>query len=222
VFYHGLDLGQSGDPSALAALEQTRRADGLHVYAVRGLERWLGVPYVAAPGQPSLVETTRQRIALTPGCQLVADRTGVGRAEVDAFRAAGFPCAVWGVTITAGHEARQEGLDCWVPKKDLVGVVRTLLESGRLTITASLKLARTLADELRNFRVKITAAANETFGEWRTGQHDDLVLSVALAAWLGERFPAWGPGDISSGDSGFRAELEAALGPTPDLDNVEW
>jgi hypothetical protein len=45
-----------------------------------------------------------------------------------------------------------------------------------------------------DFQVKITAAANEVFGVWREGQHDDLVLAVAIAAWLAERMR---PPDIS-------------------------
>jgi hypothetical protein len=51
------------------------------------------------------------------------------------------------------------------------------------------RVAATLVRELQNFQVKITAAANETFGVWRDGQHDDLVLAVALASWWGERNP---------------------------------
>jgi hypothetical protein len=35
--------------------------------------------------------------------------------------------------------------------------------------------------------VKITLAAHETFGAWREGQHDDLLLAAALAGWWAER-----------------------------------
>jgi hypothetical protein len=35
--------------------------------------------------------------------------------------------------------------------------------------------------------VKLTASANEAFGGWRETDKDDLVLAVAMAAWLGER-----------------------------------
>src|SRR5262249_20623470 len=44
-----------------------------------------------------------------------------------------------------------------------------------------------LAKEMQAFRVKITTTGNETFEAWRERDHDDLVLAVALAAWLGER-----------------------------------
>jgi hypothetical protein len=47
--------------------------------------------------------------------------------------------------------------------------------------------AATLVKELHNFQVKITAAANEVFGTWRHGVHDDLVLAAALACWQAER-----------------------------------
>jgi hypothetical protein len=49
--------------------------------------------------------------------------------------------------------------------------------------------AETLETELQNFRVKITAAANETFGAWRERDHDDLVLALALAVWHAEKQP---------------------------------
>jgi hypothetical protein len=40
--------------------------------------------------------------------------------------------------------------------------------------------------------VKITPATNEVFGAWREGQHDDLVLAVAIAVWQAERrMEAW-------------------------------
>ena len=46
---------------------------------------------------------------------------------------------------------------------------------------------QTLVRELAEFQVKFTPAANEVFGVWREGAHDDLVLAVAVAAWAGER-----------------------------------
>ncbi len=43
--------------------------------------------------------------------------------------------------------------------------------------------AGVLLRELADFRVSITAKANETFGAGSHGGHDDLVLAVALAVW---------------------------------------
>ena len=46
-----------------------------------------------------------------------------------------------------------------------------------------------LVKELLNFRVKINiSTAHDSYEAWREGDHDDLVLSVALSCWAGERF----------------------------------
>ncbi len=35
--------------------------------------------------------------------------------------------------------------------------------------------------------MKITLAGNDTYEAWREGDHDDLVLAAAMAAWYGEK-----------------------------------
>jgi hypothetical protein len=46
----------------------------------------------------------------------------------------------------------------------------------------------TLVQELLAFRVKIDPlTAHDSYGAWREGAHDDLVLAVAVAAWYGQR-----------------------------------
>jgi hypothetical protein len=199
--YVGLDLGQVSDYTALAVL----RRDGVApkpAYGLEHLQRVRGMAYVGTPQAPGVVEAVKARLVAEPalcGCHMAVDRTGVGRPVVDAFRAAGLPCALWAVTLTAGQDVRQEGLDLWVPKKDLVGAAQALLSSGRLVLDSKLSLAETLRTELKNFAVKVTAAGNETFASWREGQHDDLVFAVALACWLAERFPPFVRGSVVSG-----------------------
>jgi hypothetical protein len=94
------------------------------------------------------------------------------------------------VTITSGDaETHEEGR--WdrlrVPKRNLVSVVQVLLQSQRLRIVPRLKDAKTLVDELKTFTVKVTAAGNDTYGNWRDGEHDDMVLATALAVWYAEK-----------------------------------
>jgi hypothetical protein len=195
-YFAGLDLGQQQDFTALAVLEQTfapdpeKKGASVRHYACRHLERFpLGTPYPAlVPRLRRLVSAGRLR-----GCTLVVDQTGVGRAVVDVLRAARLLVPVCAVTITGGYAVTgaADG-STHVPKQELVGTLQVLLQSRRLKIAQALAEARTLEQELANFRVKITAALNETFGAWREGQHDDLVLAVALAAWRGEREPVGG------------------------------
>lgn len=183
-FFLGLDLGQSSDYTALCVLE--RISDGKEAaYHVRHLERVRNVSY------PQIVNKTTeimQSPALHDQAALVVDQTGVGAPVVDLFRQAGLNPV--GVLIHGGDKASREG-DTWrVPKRDLVGSLQVLFQSERLKISKKLPLASTLQAELLNFKVKIDPiTAHDSYSAWREQDHDDLVLSVALAAWWGEHLP---------------------------------
>jgi hypothetical protein len=193
-FFVGLDLGQAQDYTALAVLQRplVHRSDPPSLrrpaYALRHLHRFLlGTPY------PEVVKAVLGLLRMPPltGSVLVIDQTGVGRPVVDLL-ADGLrdrvTCTFFPITITAGHEATLgEGGGLRVPKKELVAAVQVLLQSRRLHVARSLADAPVLVRELENFRVKVTASAHETVEAWRERDHDDLVLAVALAAWMGER-----------------------------------
>lgn len=183
----GLDLGQTTDFTALAVLERQAppAASVKPDYALRHLRRFpLGTAYtdiVPAVG-------TVRRSELLGEAPLVVDQTGVGRAVVDMLRQSA--SGVIPVTITGAHATTVTGDGSYhVPKKELITALQVVLQGRRLQIARSLPDAATLVRELQQFQVKITAAANETFGVWRDGQHDDLVLAVALACWWSERVP---------------------------------
>jgi hypothetical protein len=108
----------------------------------------------------------------------------VGAAVVDMLRgSAGLTFDA--VTITGGDTQSKAGYGNYrVPKRDLVGGLQVLLQSGRLKIASSLEHAETLRAELLNFRVKINlATGHDSYEAWREGDHDDLVLAAALAVW---------------------------------------
>jgi chitodextrinase len=90
------------------------------------------------------------------------------------------------ITITGGDQVTRDGRDTRVPKRDLVGVVQALLQTGRLRIAPDMPLTSVLLAELQNFKATISAAGHDSYGagaDWRAGNNDDLVLAVALAAW---------------------------------------
>lgn len=180
-FFVGLDLGQSQDYTALSILEYVGG-----MYYARHLERVRGVTY------PDIVNKVTKIMAspvLEDGAFLVVDQTGVGVPVVDLLRQEGLrPIAV---SIHGGDKATQDGNNWRVPKRDLVGVLQVLLQTGRLKVASKLKQGPVLQTEMLNFRVKIDpVTAHDSYSAWRESDHDDLVLSVALAAWLGERCAA--------------------------------
>ena len=73
----------------------------------------------------------------------------------------------------------------------VTATLQALLSSGRLKIAAELPLAEVLKRELLHFKVKITVAGNETFEAWRERDHDDLVLALALALYVGSFPPVY-------------------------------
>jgi hypothetical protein len=206
-YFVGLDLGQVSDFSALAVVGRSERfscgcGEGLLAlgrggdrtcptcggaraahYAVRYLKRWpLGTSY------PQIVRDVAELLERPPlsGCQLAVDATGVGRAVVDLFRQARLPAQLVPITITAGHQATYQRDGWHVAKKHLAGAMQVLLQNQRLKVS-EVPERETLLKELRNFRVKVTAAANEIYEAWRESDKDDLVLAVALPCWLAER-----------------------------------
>jgi hypothetical protein len=199
-YFIGLDLGQAQDFTAVAVLTRPRLhgnergADKTPPYDVPHLHRFpLGTPY------PAIVASMIELLSAPPlrGCMFVVDQTGVGRAVVDMLTEAmkgKVNCSFCPITITGGQEVtRSETKQLRVPKKELVGCLQVLLQTRRLRVAKALPDAAVLVRELETFRVKITDAANETFGAWREGQHDDLLLAVALAAWMGEETLPEGP-----------------------------
>lgn len=183
-YYVGLDLGQVQDYSALAVLEWLPKE---YSYAVRHLRRFpLGTPY------PQICHEVRALVLRPPlvgKVQLVVDATGVGRPVLDIFRKAQLGHGVIGISIHGGDNvSREPAVSGYrVPKRDLVSNLQLLFQARRLKISKDLPEAEVLAQELRSFRVQITESGNDTYGAWRSGEHDDLVLAVSLAAWLGER-----------------------------------
>jgi hypothetical protein len=189
LYFSGLDLGQAQEFTALAVLERTKVPDpdlydrSPYQYAVRHLERFpLGTPYTQVCGrlaemlgEPPLRDSV-----------LVVDQTAVGRPVVHMLRRAGLRAAVRAVAITGGQRATLEGGVWLVPKKELVSTLQLLLQERRLKVSPALPEAATLARELAEFKIK-APPAGDVPELWREGPHDDLVLAVAIAAWLGER-----------------------------------
>lgn len=173
------------DPYVLPALLEFNREIGRPPnppLELRYLDRLpLGTSY------PAVSEYVGELLATPPLSEtptaLIVDATGVGAGVVDIMDHAGLrPIPVM---ITGGDSVQSRApLPGWrVPKRELIGSVQVLLQSGQLKIAEELPHAQTLRRELETFRVKVTSSANETYESWRERDHDDLVLAVAMAVW---------------------------------------
>jgi hypothetical protein len=205
-FIVGVDLGQSNDYTAIAVVERTPVAP--HSYAVRHLERTRGKPYPDIISEVAALATRRE---LAEKCSVIVDKTGVGTPIFDALRKMEMGVPLYALTITGGSTVTPDP-DGWrVPKRDIVSALVVLLESGRLQFAKKLALADTFVLELQNFRVKITAAGNDTYEALTEGTHDDLVLAVGLACWAGE----FGHLEVL-GQPSIEEEIRAKMPPSND------
>jgi hypothetical protein len=193
IYFAGLDLGQKQDPTPLAVVEWTEFAGAWDAAAfehrketslgLRYLERMpLGTPYPEVVYRVGCMMRSRQ-LAGGEGRHLVVDGTGVGPAVVDLLRQEDLQSKMWPVTITGGDTERFADDYYRVPKRDFIVGLQVLMQQGGLQIAEGMKEGATLVKEMAEMRVKISGSGNEQFGAWRNGEHDDLVLAVAMACW---------------------------------------
>ena len=190
-YFVGLDLGQSRDHTAIAAVERAELTGEWDPMAfawrkvaalrLRYLERMpLGVLY---PQMVARVRQVLQHPGLAGRCTLVVDSTGVGRPVVDLLYEAKLGCSITAVTITGGEGETAAGGYHGVPKRDLIIGLQVLLQQRKLQIAADLEHGPLLVKEMSEMQVRVTPAGKEQYGTWREGQHDDLTFAVALACW---------------------------------------
>lgn len=183
-FVVGLDLGQSQDYTAIAVVEAPLSSGGLPAAAlhVRHLERLpLGTSYPSVARRVADLMSTPPLTADTP---LIVDATGVGMPVVEMISEYDLSPIPLMITGGAAPTCDPTGI-LRVPKRDLVSVVLVPLQGGTLKFAAGLPELDTLVKELLAFKVKIDVkTAHDTYGAWREGTHDDLVLATAIACWF--------------------------------------
>ena len=180
----GVAVGHRRHPTGLAVVEDERRKEGgrrsWDHYLVRHLERLpAGTPYPAvAERLAGVVEILADRGARSP-CAYV-DATGSGEPLVELIRHVVRRCRVFGVYFTHGDRRSEEGNVIQLGKAYLVARLKILLETGQLHLPRTQE-AETLAQDLVEYEVEISEDANDRYGAFRVGRHDDLVTALGLA-----------------------------------------
>ncbi len=193
-FFLGLDIGQLRDPSAITVIER------LHLYSdqrdrvtwnfleswqhrVRHMERVpLMTPYRQIVDRAVEIVQKLKGATGTRSIELVVDATAVGQPIVEMLRSARPECTLVPVTITGADSISSSGDTYRIPKRDLMNRLHVMLEDNVIRIPKRTPELDHFRDEFRSFRLHLTPAGHDKYSA--TGDdHDDLVLSLALAAW---------------------------------------
>lgn len=195
----GVDLALLSDHTAITVLERTTEpGPDPTSWLTMHLERMpKGTPHpeiidhlvdilgrLTGSAGPAPVKRSEQRMTRRRMLSVAVDATGAGNPILADMRVA-IPEAV-GVTITGGQNLAGTTTEPHVPKADLVAAAQVALERGHLKIRQQLADAATLVDELLAYEARPTLAGNITYNA-RDGEHDDLLLSLCLALWIGNR-----------------------------------
>jgi len=207
----GADIGQKIDPTAIVVCEATRRETGrmtppptLHpgqrgvsftqrpimetIFTVRHIERMqLNTDYPSVAGRiAEVVRAVRDRYP-PRGVRvyLTVDSTGVGRPLVDMLKEHLAGTAVSLSAATFVHGDRLDGhagsRELRVGKAYLVSRLQALIQTDRMRLPAGHPEAQAMARELADYEIKVDQNANDTYGAFRVGTHDDLVTALGLA-----------------------------------------
>lgn len=178
----GIDIGQKSDPTAIAVVEmewrgpEDRRADH---YLCRHLSRLpLGTGYTQVTERLSeIVAGARQYEASVRAVYL--DATGVGQPVADDLKRAGV--RVTPVYFTHGdRRTENEDGSITLGKAFLVSRLKVLMQGGRIHLARTEEMDA-MQKELMDYEIRVNEHANETYGAFKTGAHDDLVTALGLA-----------------------------------------
>jgi hypothetical protein len=191
----GVDIGQRVDPTAICVAESESRPiegkdrpEAHHV--VRHLERLaLGTPY---PEIVARIAEVAAGVVERTGTQpkLYLDATGVGTPVLDLLRDAGVRAQLVAVYFTHGDRRTvDEDGTVKLGKAWLVSRLQALLQTGRLHLPDTQE-ARQTGKELLDYEIRVDQNANDTYGAFRVGSHDDLVTALGLATQVEPSPPA--------------------------------
>jgi hypothetical protein len=203
----GVDIGQKRDPTAIAVAEIDYRESDLprrrkeSHYLVRHLERLqLGTPYPKVSRRiGEICQRVNAQTANRP--HVFVDATGVGQPIVDLLKdSAPEAQRIWAVYFTHGDlrtENRGEN-KITLGKAFLVSRLQMLLQCQRLHLPRGHQEADALVKELLDYEIRVDENANDRYGAFRVGTHDDLVTALGLAVNKEPRISVY-PGSESYG-----------------------
>ena len=184
----GVDIGQKRDPTAICVAEpDDRRVEegSERHFLIRHLKRLpLGTPYPdVARRVGGIAAALTSKTGRSP--VLYVDATGVGTPIVDLLREQ-TPSgqSIVAVFFTHGDRRIEDQAQGYrqlkLGKAFLVSRLQALLQCGRVHLPRTSE-ASALERELRDYEIRVDEDANDRYGAFRVGTHDDLVTALGLA-----------------------------------------
>lgn len=178
----GVDIGQKRDPTAVCVSECDRRSENgrdVSHFVIRYLQRMpLGTPYPSVARRVAEVATAVTATQETSP-KVFVDATGVGQPIIDLLSERGVKAVA--CYFTHGDRRVQKNRrEVSIGKAFLVSKLQSLLQTYRLHLPESDE-AHALAQELQNYEIRVDEKANDRYGAFRVGTHDDLVTALGLA-----------------------------------------
>ncbi len=196
----GVDVGQKHDPTAIAVVEGQLRTEPnparpgndkqIANFLVRFLERQpVGTSY---PEIAQRVSELCRKVEGRGGRRPIVyiDATGLGTPVVDLIKE-GIPISwpVWAVYFTFGDRrtADEDARQVTLGKAFLVTQLQALIQARRIHLPKTAE-SEILVEELLDYEITVERDANDHYGAFRVGKHDDLVTALGLAV---HRTPSW-------------------------------
>jgi len=196
----GVDIGQKRDPSTIVVVQHRyRKVKGTSGsgsrndshFTVRMIESLpIGTPYPEVANRIGEVWKGLKARPSSHSARIYIDATGVGLPVVDLVRGYVSAYDTWAVLFTHGDQRteHEEEKKIVLGKAFLVARLQVLLQAGRLHLPDSPEAHR-LAQELLDYEIRIDQDANDRYGAFKVGQHDDLVTALGLAVQIDPRLP---------------------------------
>lgn len=174
----GAKIGQRHERTGIAVVEREKRDDGLHFIA-RHLERLpAGKSYPESAARLAEVIAGAREKGQGQAVTVWADVTGLGEPVIRLLAASGVKARPVYFTHGDRREVMQSG-GVTLGKAWLVSGLQVLLLAGQLHLPETGE-AKALAKELQDYEIKMEPDANERYGAFSVGAHDELVTALGL------------------------------------------
>jgi hypothetical protein len=179
----GVEFGQRRGPSAICVATNPRRTvDGRNErhFEVRSLDR-LGVGTTMPALAARLAEMEAGAHKQAPGVltAVYVNATGLGEPLVQLLDSK-IRSRVRPVYFTHGDRRTEDWPEVQLGKALLVGRLQMLLQTGRIHLPKT-QQTEILARELLDYEIRVETDANNRYGAFPVGKHDDLVMAHGLA-----------------------------------------